>query len=367
VTLVRSGELPPAALCTAAHVLAFDGDALLMVDVRGADRGWNPPGGHILPGERPHEAALREVAEEACAAVCDLVPFAHDRIELAGDPPAAYPYPCPVSYQVCFVAPVERLEAFRPSEEVAARRLFPPAEARELRWIEEHRQLYEAALATRELPLTGGRVTEGVVRLGDTVRRPLQPNAALVRAVLRELEERGFEDAPRWLGADEKGRETYSFVEGAVPPDLDPAFPDATLAAAARLLRRYHDLTVPLAAGREVVAHGDTSPCNFVFRDGMPVALIDFDAAAPGDRLQDVANALFLWLVLGHPALAAAEQARRIGIVCAAYGIEHDAAVVDATIAWVRSMIPRLGAEHQPWWRGQLAWIEHHRDDLSSP
>ena len=40
-------------------------------------------------------------------------------------------------------------------------------------------------------------------------------------------------------------------------------------------------------------------PCNFVFRDGRPVGIIDFDAAAPGPRLRDVGYAIFLWLNLG--------------------------------------------------------------------
>ncbi|MFG1755530.1 hypothetical protein [Streptosporangium sandarakinum] len=50
----------------------------------------------------------------------------------------------------------------------------------------------------REIPLVGGDVTEGVVRVGDTVRRPVGPNAPLVHALLRHLEE----GAPRFLGID---------------------------------------------------------------------------------------------------------------------------------------------------------------------
>ncbi len=32
-----------------------------------------------------------------------------------------------------------------------------------------------------------------------------------------------------------------------------------------------------------------------VFRDGLPVALIDFDLAHPTTRLYDIANALWYW------------------------------------------------------------------------
>jgi hypothetical protein len=217
-----------------------------------------------------------------------------------------------------------------------------------------------------EFPLTGGRVTVGVVRVGDTVRRPVQPNAELVHALLRELEAQGFDGAPRWLGIDERGRDTFSFVEGSVPPELDASLGDGVLAAAGRLLRRYHDLTAPLAAGAEaeVIRHGDVGPCNTVFRDGLPAALIDFDAATPGTRVDDVANGLFLWLSLGEDGPPPAEQARRIGVFCDAYGIAHDERLVDGTIEWMRGAIGRVPPAARPWWEAQLAWVVEHRDRL---
>jgi hypothetical protein len=92
-----------------------------------------------------------------------------------------------------------------------------------------------------EVPLSGGRVTEGVTRAGDTVRRPLKPNSLFVRALLVHLHDHGFGGAPRYLGVDDRGREVFSFLSGEVPPELDPAIPDELLALAARLIRRYHD------------------------------------------------------------------------------------------------------------------------------
>ena len=71
--------------------------------------------------------------------------------------------------------------------------------------------------ALHETALVGGDVNVGenvVVRVGDTVRRPVGPHTAAVDALLRHFEAVGFDGAPRALGLDERGREVLSFVEG---------------------------------------------------------------------------------------------------------------------------------------------------------
>jgi hypothetical protein len=198
-----------------------------------------------------------------------------------------------------------------------------------------------------EIHLSGGRVTKGVVRVGDTVRRPPKPNAPFVHALLGHLVERGFDAAPRYLGEDEQGREILSFVPGDVPTDLDANISDETLASAARLIRRYHDATAgsELAGREEVVCHNDLSPCNFVFRNGTPEAVIDFDAAAPGPRLRDLGYAIFLWLNLGDDGPAPDEQARRITLFGDAYGAAKDERVIAAIVDAVTANVELLRAD----------------------
>ncbi len=55
-----------------------------------------------------------------------------------------------------------------------------------------------------EVPLTAGISTPGVVRVGDTVRRPLKPDSDLVHALLGYVEQRGFDGAPRFRGTDSR-------------------------------------------------------------------------------------------------------------------------------------------------------------------
>jgi hypothetical protein len=222
-----------------------------------------------------------------------------------------------------------------------------------------------------EIALGGGRVTPGVVRVGDTVRRPARANTPFVRILLGELPERGFDAAPRYLGRDEQGRETFAYVEGDVPDDLDPDFSDETLIAAARLIRRYHEATArsTSARGAEVVCHNDLSPCNFVFREGTPIAIIDFDSAAPGARSDDLGYALFLWLNLGTDGPPAREQARRITVFCDAYGSAEGIDIVETIANAISRNIERLRQQRRladvDWWQAQLHWVERYRLELT--
>jgi aminoglycoside phosphotransferase (APT) family kinase protein len=222
-----------------------------------------------------------------------------------------------------------------------------------------------------EAPLGGGRVTPGVVRVGETVRRPPRENSRFVGELLEHLEAHGFDAAPRYLGTDERGREMFSFLSGDVPADLDPAIPDEALVAAARLIRGFHDATAgtTLAADQQVVCHHDLSPCNFVFRSGLPVGIIDFDAAAPGERREDVGMGLFLWLNLGTDGPEVAEQARRINLFCRAYGIEPAQEVIKAIMDAVRANVEQLRAESRTvnadWWQEQLDWLTQQQEELA--
>jgi Ser/Thr protein kinase RdoA (MazF antagonist) len=136
-----------------------------------------------------------------------------------------------------------------------------------------------------ETPLVGGRVTVGVVRIGDTVRRPIPGGRTLQHNLLAHLGQKGFAGCPRFLGIDELGREILSFLPGHVPVELGH-YTDAQLCAAAGLLRRFHDATADFAPvqqqGGEVMCHNDFGPCNTVFSDALPCGMIDFDTIAPG-------------------------------------------------------------------------------------
>ena len=211
-----------------------------------------------------------------------------------------------------------------------------------------------------------GRTTAGVVRIGDTVRRPITEHATFVHALLDHLEARGFGGAPRFLGIDSAGRETLSFISGSVPAELG-AFSDDQIAAAGRLLRQLHEATLdsPLRDGHEVLCHGDASPCNCVFVDGTPVAFIDFDNAHPGSRLDDLGYAAWLWLDIGNDELPADRQGRRIADVFRSYGLACGLAL-DSIVASQAGLAARADSPGVREWADRCrVWVEQNRDALT--
>lgn len=174
-----------------------------------------------------------------------------------------------------------------------------------------------------EVPLLGGDVTDGVVRVGDTVRRPQGPQSPLVHTVLTHLQRVGFEGAPRFLGVDGRGREVLSWVDGEVAGRPWPAWTrdEGRIVSVARLVRGLDDalesLGVPDGIPARVeppgtpplldvgpptfVGHLDVTPENVVFRDGRAHALIDFDLVRPATRAQEVSSVLLWWAPLMPP------------------------------------------------------------------
>jgi phosphotransferase family enzyme len=196
----------------------------------------------------------------------------------------------------------------------------------------------------REYPLPGGAVS-GVVRIGDTVHRRPGSRAGFVHELLGFFQRAGWPGAPRFLGFDPRGREVLSFVEGHAAWRADAGARvtgEASVVRVAELVREFHDLTAgsPLAGDQEVVCHNDLSPKNTVYRgsgdDGAglrPAAFIDWDLAAPGRRIHDVAHVCWQFLGLGPG--AEVEAARRgIQLICDAYRLDGRDEIVDVIMWW---------------------------------
>ena len=200
-------------------------------------------------------------------------------------------------------------------------------------------------MSEQEIPLHGGNVT-GAVRAGETVRRATGAWSAAIHALLRHLEARGFDAAPRFLGLDMQGREMLTFLPGEVGHYPLPSYMwvEEALRAVATLVRRYHEaqfdfvppsdarwqMVYPDASLHEVICHNDIAPYNMVYVAGQPRGLIDFDCAGPGPRAWDLAYAAYRFVPLAHlddPTIVAQGltdphvQGERFQHFCDAYGI----------------------------------------------
>jgi Ser/Thr protein kinase RdoA (MazF antagonist) len=157
---------------------------------------------------------------------------------------------------------------------------------------------------------------------------------------------------------------------------LDPA---RGLARVARLIRDFHDavrdFTPPPDArwqalippeGSDIIAHHDLAPWNLVADDGDAWAFIDWDTAAPGSRLWDVAYAVHGFIPLSaHPDWQRADAGARLRVFADAYGLDEGER---------RQLVPMLGRRTrsmhdflrdqaalgtQPW---TTLWAEGHGD-----
>jgi aminoglycoside phosphotransferase (APT) family kinase protein len=231
-----------------------------------------------------------------------------------------------------------------------------------------------------EIILEGGRVTAGVARVGDTVRRATGPWTPTIHAYLAHLEARGFHGAPRVLGLDDRGREMLSFIAGEVASSSgwerghanrmpDRGLSDQALVDVGRLIRSLHRAAADFAPsdpiwrehayGRlpgDIVCHGDLGPHNTVYRDGEPVAFIDWDGARPNDPLLEFGHAAWSYVPLADDPYCAEmgfaeppDRPARLRLFAGAYGIESAAAIDAARRAKIAE------GERARYWAGLTA------------
>jgi Ser/Thr protein kinase RdoA (MazF antagonist) len=195
------------------------------------------------------------------------------------------------------------------------------------------------------IPLVGGS-RPGVVRIGDTLRRPSKAWTSSVHALLRHLADKAFPYSPRALGTDEEGREVLTFIHGRVAttrPWPDEVWAESTLDQVGRIIRQFHDAVRDFVAPAnarwqfhnrrcgvgELICHNDVGVTNVVFGDASRViGLIDWDCAGPGDPINEVAHAAWWFVPIVDPSLRARIGApseklerARLAILTGAYGI----------------------------------------------
>lgn len=194
--------------------------------------------------------------------------------------------------------------------------------------------------------LFGGVANAGaVVRDGRHVLRPSNAHSASIHRFLAWLHEHGFNAASIPVGIDSDGRERLLFIDGDVPvPPYAPwAQHDDALASVAILIRGLHvsarsfdlresswspEMADP--AGGQIMCHNDVCLENVVFQQGIAVGLLDFDFAAPGRPVYDLAQFARMCVPIDDDVNAArlgwlpANLPARLRLVADTYGLNAD-------------------------------------------
>ncbi|MFJ4007872.1 phosphotransferase [Streptomyces sp. NPDC090023] len=245
-----------------------------------------------------------------------------------------------------------------------------------------------------------------VFRRGELVERPAPPTAGALHPYLRALKEHGFDAAPAPVGLTADGREQLTFTPGdvALPPFPARFMTTTALRSVGSLLRRLHEAGAAITvdtrtewpqdladpAGGTMLCHNDVCPENVVFRGGRAVALIDFDMAAPGRPLWDVAMTARYWVPMLDPASAATaypaglDAPARLRVLADGYGLSaRDRAelpgVIEQATEVCRDFVTRRVAEGDPGYLQALAdrggwerwdrlrtWLADHRETFTA-
>jgi hypothetical protein len=194
-----------------------------------------------------------------------------------------------------------------------------------------------------EEDLDGGVANAGQVsKENNHVLRPSNPYSASIHQLLSALGAAGFEGASQPVAIQEDGRERLVYIEGDVPLPPYPTWAqsDDALGSIAKLMGEFHhasfqfdfaglewsdELADPV--GGRVVCHNDVCLENVVFRNEVAVGLIDFDFAAPGRPVYDLAQFAHMCVPIDDDLSAsrlgweAADRPRRLRLVADAYGL----------------------------------------------
>jgi Ser/Thr protein kinase RdoA (MazF antagonist) len=175
-------------------------------------------------------------------------------------------------------------------------------------------------MSDQEERLFGGNVADAVVRVGETVRKPVTEATNSVEAFLEHLFEVGFRGAPRTLGRDGNGRHVLEYVPGATQEPF--SYTSEELGRVGQLIREFHTAAksfVPPDGAQwcvvirpdaeELICHHDLAPWNLV-RGGERWVFIDWDGSGPGSALWDVAYAAQSFVPLIHGGDRAADASR---------------------------------------------------------
>ncbi len=235
--------------------------------------------------------------------------------------------------------------------------------------------------------LKGGNSNQ-VIKEANTVVRNTGTWSPFVHALLKHLQAASLKEAPVLIETTDH-KERLTFIEGEVGNYPLKAYMQSAdvLIEVARLLRRFHDLTVDfliptgiatpqaVSSSAEVICHNDFAPYNCVFKAEHLVGIIDFDTAAPGSRVWDIAYAVYRFVPLTNDSHSLdcgwnpiPNRASRLKLFCDTYdlSLEDRHKLISTVQERLRSLIDYMqrnaaNLEHIPLYMNDLKYIAEHQ------
>jgi hypothetical protein len=239
--------------------------------------------------------------------------------------------------------------------------------------------------------LLGGNSNQ-VKKDGQTVLRKTGKWSPFVHSLLQYLTANGFQESPVFIESDDD-IERLSYIAGDVGnyPLKPEMLSDTVVIDAAKLLRKFHDVTqdfvvppdaqfflpVQSLTDYEVICHNDFAPYNCVFENGRIVGIIDFDTAAPGKRIWDIAYAVYRFVPLmtdthcrdiGFETVP--DRGHRLKLFCDTYGLEERETLLLTVIERIEALVASMretqsNLDHIPFYLEDLAYIRANRQGFS--
>lgn len=201
----------------------------------------------------------------------------------------------------------------------------------------------------------------GAERVGKRVRRPAGPWTPAVHEFLGFLREQGLRGIPQVHGVEDgsdggTAREVLSYVPGRGVPG-DEVVLDDVLVEAVAWLRDFHDIAEafrPTGTRRwrhaeaellpgQIVCHNDPGTYNWIIEGGHFVAMVDWDMAGPGHRLDDLAFLAWTAVPLDREG-DDDDLVRRLGLVAEAYAEYGPLTVLNAVATRMETACDRIAA-----------------------
>ncbi|HVQ18256.1 MAG TPA: phosphotransferase [Actinomycetes bacterium] len=168
----------------------------------------------------------------------------------------------------------------------------------------------------------------GVMRIDDTVRRPVGRWTPAVHALLSFLAPR-VPSVPRVRGLDGGGREVLDFMPGRVIDPKREVLTDGQLVSLVSWTRKFHDAVLRFdhsgpwryfpIRNATLIGHNDIAPYNACFDGDELVGVFDWDMAGPTNPPSELAfvawNCVPLWRDVGASAAAG-----RLSLIARTYG-----------------------------------------------